>query len=485
MLLLTCLAFCQCDWDKGPSERECTCRPWSAIEASDTLRVITYSSSTTAYQYKKKWCGYQYEQAARLADKMGMTLQLLTVAGEQEMLDSLRSGAADLAISPVAYSVARADSCVRPCGPRYEVGQALITARRLPITDQDSARFSLAVLSGSRQMLLLNEAREAKDSLPMWCEDLLLPAFAVDTLPADTFSVDLLVHSVLEGRWDACLVDVPQALLFKNYYPGIRVGNPLPDSEDSVAWMVSVKADTLAAIVDAMMPDVSAFPQYALSDKRHYEQSRGRKTHRRAVLGNGQLSVYDAYFRQYAHNIGWDWRMLAAIGFVESRFEPSAEHKGARGVMQLEARTASSFGYSADQIDDPDCNIAVAAQLLQYLENCLRSKIIKTRFPETREPGNEVTDEMREIASQDLLKFTLAAYNAGMGHVYDAIVLAETLGYDPAIWDHNVAHCLRLKAEPEFYNLSCVSLGKFNGGFTCNYVRRVLETYDDFKEQVQ
>lgn len=467
------------EWD----EPSCTCRTWSEIVASDTLRVVAYPSSTTVYRSKDQWQGYEYYQAKTLAEKLGMELELLIAPGEQAMLDSLREGIADIAIAPVAFSVAEVDSCVAPCGLVYEVSQVLLSARKLPITAKDSAKFSLAVVDSSRQVLLLNEP--ICDSLPDWRSEMKLRAYIVDTLPTDSHNADQLIDAVLDGNWDACLISSTLAPFFNNFFPAVRISKPLAGTEDQVAWMVSIKADTLRHMVDSLMAGTDVNPRYPLTDKRSYEKTRGRHTHQRVLMSDGHISVYDEYFRRHAQTIGWDWRLLAAVAFVESRFEPSAEHRGAHGVMQLMARTAEGMGFTEEQLDNPDCNIEAGAKLLAYLENCLRRKISRTCFPETQADDVELTDQQREIVERDLVKFTLASYNAGMGHVFDAIALADTLGYDAAAWDYNVAHCLQLKAEPEFYNLPCVSLGRFNGNFTCNYVRRVLENYEDFKEQVE
>ena len=76
------------------------------------------------------------------------------------------------------------------------------------------------------------------------------------------------------------------------------------------------------------------------------------------------------------------------------------------------------------------------------------------------------------------IKFTLAAYNAGIGHIYDAQRLAEKYGKDPYVWDDNVAEYIRMKNDPEYYNDPVCKHGYLRGSETFNYVREVMERYN-------
>lgn len=84
----------------------------------------------------------------------------------------------------------------------------------------------------------------------------------------------------------------------------------------------------------------------------------------------------------------------------------------------------------------------------------------------------KITDPVEKI------KFTLAAYNAGIGHIYDAQRLAEKYGKDPYVWDDNVAEYIRMKNDPEYYNDPVCKHGYLRGSETFNYVREVMERYN-------
>jgi membrane-bound lytic murein transglycosylase F len=183
-------------------------------------------------------------------------------------------------------------------------------------------------------------------------------------------------------------------------------------------------------------------------------------------MEDGAISPYDDIFKRKAKEFNLDWRMLAGIAFIESRFNHAVvSHKGPIGLMQLMPQTARIFGHEPEDVLDPDLNIELACRLYLRIADRIRNRV----------PG---------ISDEDLMCVSLAGYNAGIGHVYDAIRLAETLGYKANVWPNNVEHCLRLKSDPQYYRMSVVKQGKFNGAFTINYVNQVMAAYHTFCQKV-
>ncbi|MBP5214561.1 MAG: transglycosylase SLT domain-containing protein [Bacteroidales bacterium] len=451
------------------NQPEPVCRSWSEIVQSDTLRVVTVPSSISAFYHKGSWRGHEYEMARQVAVGLGLNMQMLLAPSERAMLDSLRSGVADLAAWPVFYSVAKAEGGLRSCGYTYEMGLVPITHGRIKVSKEDLARYTLAVPFRSRSWLALQDSAVATgfNMVP----------FRLEALPPDSITAEHLSEMVAKGLYDMALVPNNLAALMRSFYREIEVGKPLEGSEDSVSWVVHEMADTLAAKIDSLCHFDRNAPHYAPLVKRYYEQSRGRQVKIRYLLGNGHISVYDALFRKYAKTVGWDWRLLAAVAYVESRFDPLEESaKGARGLMQLMPATGERFGCPEPMLTDPESNIQAGSNLIRSLETSLRSRISRVL-----EPGigsySEASDETRKQVERDLIYFTLASYNAGLGHVFDAIALADTLQLDPGRWRGNVEYALTLKADSAYYNLPCVRTGRFNATVTLGYVDEVLDAY--------
>jgi membrane-bound lytic murein transglycosylase F len=175
------------------------------------------------------------------------------------------------------------------------------------------------------------------------------------------------------------------------------------------------------------------------------------------------ISGYDDYFKEAAKKIGWDWRLLAALSYQESNFNPSVVSRhGAFGLMQLMPETALKYG--CDSTDTIVGNINAGALLIEQLDKSLRKRIKN---------------------KDERIKFILAAYNAGLGHVLDAIEIAQYNKTPDSLWFNHVENDLLLKAQKEYYTLPGVKSGYCRCHETYHFVHRVLSFYDHFKTKVK
>lgn len=176
-------------------------------------------------------------------------------------------------------------------------------------------------------------------------------------------------------------------------------------------------------------------------------------------LSSGQLSQFDDIIKRAAKKINWDWRLLASLIYQESSFRLDLESdKGAFGLMQLMPFVMEKYeiGYDAT----PEEQLNAGTQLLKYLDNCLE---------------NKVTDSIQRV------KFVLAAYNAGLGHVYDAQRLALKYGKYPDVWDDNVDYFILNKSKPQYYNDTCCKAGYLRGTETYRFVEEILDRYNQYQ----
>lgn len=172
-----------------------------------------------------------------------------------------------------------------------------------------------------------------------------------------------------------------------------------------------------------------------------------------------RISPYDSLFRVYADTLGWDWKMLAAVAYVESKFDTAAvSNVGARGLMQMMPQTARAMGVPEGMESDPAESVRAAADYFSYLSYVFR-----------RVPENE------------RINFVLAAYNAGFGHIYDAMRLAHKYGRNHHVWNDNVETYLRLKNDSIYYTDSVCRNGRFTGIETTLFVRKVQHKYSEYR----
>lgn len=452
---LAMVALFYYSWDKGlkPFAKPAY-RTWSEIELSHNLRVVTVESSFSAFRYNNIWYGYEYENAKKLADALNMDLQMVVAPSESALIDSLFMGNADLSIWPMSYSVGAKHWFLRPTGPKWQDWQCIATLK------QDDTRHSLAIIYESRQWDVFHS-----DSVRNYFD---FSPYLLDSIPADSLSTEQLTDSMIDKKTDAVMLRCNVARLMHDYYPNLIVTDSIPGSCDSVAWMTLLSADTLRFKIDSLSAKLlpQGTPQYTVGLK---HSGNDKNTVRKSTyfkMKEGAISPYDVIFRHRAAEHNLDWRLLAAIAFIESNFEHEiVSHKGPLGLMQLMPQTATNYGYTREEALDPDINVELSCRLLESIRNIVEKKCLG------------ITDE-------DKICFVLTGYNAGIGHLTDAINLADTLGYKTNVWEGNVEHCLRLKSDPHYYRMSVVKSGKFNGAFTINYVNEVLSAYQTFCEKV-
>ena len=169
---------------------------------------------------------------------------------------------------------------------------------------------------------------------------------------------------------------------------------------------------------------------------------------------------YAAYFKEFAPIVGWEWEMLAAVGYAESRLKPTAQSPyGASGIMQLMPKTAAKYGLNDSTVFEPRDNIEAGAKTLATLKHQFRY----------------VPDSVERV------KFMLAAYNAGTAHILDARALARKYEANPNRWEE-VEPFLALLNDSVYYTDSVVRWGSFQGGETMRYVGKVHSVYNRIKQ---
>lgn len=169
------------------------------------------------------------------------------------------------------------------------------------------------------------------------------------------------------------------------------------------------------------------------------------------------ISPYDELIKQYASELGWDWRMLAAVVYQESKFSISSRsHRGATGLMQVMPQTAAYYGI--EDLTDPEQNLIAGTNHLKRLQNLYN--------------GSGMTPEER-------VRFTLAAYNAGEGRIKDCRTLAESRNLNKNEWSE-IVKVIPLMNDDSILENENIKLGKFKGTETIGYIENIMALYDAF-----
>lgn len=428
----------------------------------DTLRVGTLYSPTTYFQYRDEAMGYEYDMVCQYARSAGIGIDLTVAPNFPELVEMLDSGRIDLIACRVPVTSEYKD-VLRYCGPVDVSTQVLVQQVR-----RDSNYVSDVTELIGRDVYVEDGTKYYQRLRNL--DDEVGGGIRIHALDRDTLVTRDLVEMVARGEVPLTVVDGDIARLEKTYYDNIDVSMAV-SLEQKSAWAVARDNAVLAESIDKWSAGIADNKEIREIHRRYFELSKSKTDGTQPYGASGgpaplmadgtTISQYDAFFRKYAPEIDWDWRLLAAVAYEESRFDNSATSwAGAAGVMQIMPRTASLNGLPASEIRNPERNIATGVKIFKALDAMFRKRV-----PD----------------SGERLKFVLAAYNSGQGHIFDAMALADKFGMDASRWHGNVRDAVLMKSRQEYYTDPVVKHGYFHGNETVSYVDKVLRTYDYYK----
>ena len=406
------------------------------IRARGELRVVTLNLPTCYYFGAQGTEGLEFELARAYATRLGVRLTINALTNEAAMQAELAAGHADIAAASLTDSPdwSHAGDAALP----YSRIPQLVVYQRGHVQPRETLQLEsarLAVRAGSPQERILQRLKSTVAPALQW----------VETAPSSADPVE----DVDSGNADYAISDAREFSFAHHLYPNVLVGFALPE-ERPVQWLVRHGAPDLLASVNQFFRELEAsgtlarLVQQSSGDTRRflYEESREFQAH----VGD-RLPRYRSWFEQAAAQSGTDWRLLAAIGYQESKWDPRAESDdGALGVMMLTAETAHSLGVKDRK--NPEQSIFGGARYLAQ---------VRTMIPD-------------RIPEPDRTWFTIAAYNVGFGHLEDARVITQALGNNPDSWT-DVRERLPLLAQQRWY--SRARRGYARGWEPVQYVDRI------------
>lgn len=417
------------------------------------LRVATRNNAATYWIYRGKEVGFEYELCRAFADQLGLRLHMLIAPSRDVLLEWVESGRADIAAACLTITEKRQRSVA--FGAPYLFPVEVVVCGRdssgAPLVRDKADLVNVPVYvrrSSSYYGTLTAFGRARGDSVD------------IRLVPEDVETEEIL-RRVAEGQYAATVCDDYLAYMEKRYTEDIVIG-PALTGQRAIGWALRPGAVKLKGAVDAFFSQGPYRPRalhYNILYRRYFEsdiRAAMARSPERADL-HGQLSPYDHLIKSYASRHGFDWRMVAAQVYQESRFNPEARSwAGARGLMQLMPRTARELG--VNDLTDPGQNLAGGTRYLARLFD---------RF----DP---------EMAYRDRYHMALASYNAGYGHVADARRLAVEKGWDPGRWFGNVEEAMLLLSKREYADRA--RHGYVRSSEPVAYVDRIQQLYNHYRQ---
>lgn len=426
------LSIGACDKIKQPSSLQ-------KILDEGVLRVGTNYGLTTYYYGATGPVGFEYELAAGFADYLNVRLEVFPYYTLNELFPQLQNRHLDLIAAGITVTPERTE--LFRFGPAYQdVSQKLVfkQGNERPRSPQDLTG-NLSVIAGSSHAETLRSQQQQYQSLK-WNE-------------TDEKDEEELLEMVLHGDLDYTIADSNILAVLRRRHPELSIGFTI-NKEQGIAWALNKSQDdsVLAALVEYFGVIRSDGRLAALEDKYfgHVRQFNYVDTREFIKSARSVLPQFQPLFVTYAEDV--DWRLLAAMSYQESHWDPRAKSPtGVRGMMMLTLATARDLGIKSRL--DPEQSIKGGAR---YFTSLLK------RIP-------------ARIKNPDRVWFALAAYNVGLGHLEDARILTQRQGGNADLWV-DVKKRLPLLRQKKFYKKTRYGYARGNEAVT--YVDNIRRYYD-------
>ena len=417
------------------------------MQRRGVLRVITRNNAATFFLWRGEQMGFEYELLREFAKRHDLHVEVMVAPQHASLFEMLERGAGDIAAASLPVDAPPHASNVVMTRPFNYVYDHLVARH-----DDDSILWfedlnarTVTVRRSSAHWRTLERFRDA--------------GLKVDIAAApEDAETETLIAAVGEGRLDLTVAASHVLDIELGHRSDVRkaftMRGPIP-----LAWAVRGDNPELLAALNEFLEKEYRGLFFNVVYQKYFENPVRMRRHRKGRVDQeqaGRLSPYDAIVKREATTHGFDWPLIVAQMYQESRFNPRAKSSaGAIGLMQMLPRTAREFGVR--NLRDPEQSVRGGVAYLAWLYS---------RF----EP---------DLTVKDRIWFALAAYNAGYGHVTDARRLASgELGLDPSHWFDNVEEAMRLLSKRSYYRNTVH--GYVRGSEVVKYVREIRERYRSY-----
>ena len=414
------------------------------VEELGEITVLTRNNAHCYYIYRDKPMGFEYDLAKAFSEYLGVKLKVVTPTWEG-LGDLLKREQGDFVAASLTITEQR-KKLMDFSDPYLSVQQiAILHKNNYQIKGiEDLKEKTIHIRRGTSYEERLNELKDG--------------GLDINIELYDDTPTEELIGMVARREIEVTIADSNIYALNRRYYPDVKMAFPIEETQ-SLGWAVKKgergllnkindffdkirKEGTLVTTYEKYYANVEIFDYVDL--KRYHQRIKTR------------LPKYEGTIREAASKYGFDWRLIAAVIYQESHFDPGARSfTGVEGIMQLTRETAGEMGVR--DRSDPEQSIMGGVKYLDRLYKRLDN-------------ANE----------HDRLLITLASYNVGHGHILDAQDIAIKKGLDPNSWAV-LKKILPLLRYPKYYKKS--RYGYCRGTEPVRYVKRILTYYDILKRE--
>lgn len=414
------------------------------------LKVLALHSINSFFLYDGEEHGLEYELLQLYAKHADLLIDIVTVENYKQMYDSMSAGNFDVAMGTLFINEAM-DSITPFSNPLYHSDIILATTtQRAAVSPPQLSAYNIIHQSPVHFWM-----HESDSILGHWKD-------SIAHLEVDV-SKEAALERVAKNQFESLIVDKHDFLIMHSYFPDLKE-HRLIQQQQPVAFAFNPHADQLKDHFNAWHAKKRHSSDYQYTLRKYDDHSvfiKEKLKYEMPVIRKGIISKYDSLIRRYAEKEAFDWKLIAAIIHQESRFRPHVVSPvGAYGLMQLMPSVAKTYKINFNKLASPDLNIATGTKYFRWIFNHF---------------------DKPEFSEEDKIKFSLAAYNAGIGHIYDARALARKYKLDPNVWSDNVEAMLLGKSTRKYYTDPVVKHGHCRGFETQVYVRNIMQYYEHYQ----
>ena len=406
--------------------------------------MLTRNNAHCFYDYRGGFEGFEYDLARTFSDSLGVKLKVITPTWEG-LFSALENGEGDFIAASMTVTAKRKK--VIDFSTKY-----LTIQQRVIIHKDNHGINKLGDLTGKTIHVRRGTSYEER------LHELKAEGLKIHIELHDDIPTEELIRMVAEKEIEITISDSNVALLNRRYYPTVQIAFPI-EEEQFLGWGVKKGESRFLAEINEFLENIKRDGTLAKTYEKYYADVEIfdyvdlRKFHKRIET---RLPKYREVIQSAADKYNFDWRLIAAVIYQESHFDPEAtSYTGVKGIMQLTQTTADEMGIM-DRLD-PEQSIQGGVKYLKKLHGL---------YETAKEP--------------DRTLITLASYNVGRGHVLDAQKISEAKDLDPNSWAA-LEQVLPLLRYPKYYKDT--TYGYCRGTEPVRYVNRILTYYDILKRK--
>ena len=421
-----------------------------SIKKQRLLRLITRNNATSYFLWKNQLMGFEYDLIKQFAKQQRINLKVLIAQDNSQMLQWLENGYGDIISAGLSKTPELEKDPILFSQPYLYVKQVIVQRHHeAPIktlTDLNQRTFYVQKSSAYWHTLTTLQAQLESKNIH----------FIIEAVPENKSTAEI-IKQVIEGRYDITLVDSDIIDIEKSWNNHLLSSLALSKKQGH-RWLVRKSDKKLLAALNNFIKQEYKSLFYNVTYNKYFKNSHNLFTADKLAQNNNGISIYDDLIKSLAAEYDFDWRLIAAQINKESHFNPKAESwTGAKGLLQVMPRTALEMGIGH----------------LEKPENSLRAGLKYMAWIRKQLPENLPVDVRTW--------FTLAAYNAGLGHLYDAQHLAEKQGLNPKLWYGQVEKAFLLLSKPQYYKQA--RYGYVRGIEPVSYVKTIQALFELYSKK--